>query len=139
MIEDIALFSKHKNPSVKAETLKWLVRCLKITTTPPPKNDNTALMASLLPALEDSGEPVRVAAAEALGTLMKCVGERALQGQIEPLDGLRKEKVMEWFEKAVVKCKAGAPPSRAAIAPPAPVAVKPKPVCPFFLASDDLR
>ena len=128
VIEDIALFLKHKNPSVKAETLKWLVRCLKITPTPPSKNDNVSLMAAMLPALEDSGEPVRVAAAEALGTLMKCVGERALQGQIDGLDGLRKEKVMEWFEKAVVKCKASAPSRAAAAAPPAPVAVKPKPV-----------
>ena len=134
VIEDIALFSKHKNPSVKAETFKWLVRCLKITPTPPSKNDNTVLMAALLPALEDSGEPVRVAAAEALGTLMKCVGERALQGQIDGLDGLRKEKVMEWFEKAVVKCKVGAPTRAAAAAPPAPVASKPKPVRPLFFA-----
>ena len=40
---------------------------------------------------------------------MKVVGERALGGQIEGLDELRKTKVMEAFEKAEVRCKSGAP------------------------------
>lgn len=130
LVEEIITFGKHKNPSVKAETFKWLVRSLKVTPTPPSPPEFQPLTKVLISGLEDSGEPVRVAAAEGLGTLMKCVGERAFGGQLEGLDGLRKEKVMEWFEKAEVKCKVGAPPSRAAapVVAAAPAAVKPKPV-----------
>lgn len=62
---------------------------------------------------------------------MKVVGERALGGQIEGLDELRKTKVMEAFEKAEVRCKSGAP-SRAAPPPAAAPVAKPKPVCSRF-------
>lgn len=85
-------------------------------------------------SLEDSNEPVRAAAAEALGTLMKVVGERAMGGKVEELDELRRVKVKEAFEKAVTKCRngasgAGVPAPKAAAAAPAPQpSAKPKPV-----------
>jgi hypothetical protein len=49
-----------------------------------------------------------------MGALMKIVGERAMNPYLEPLEDLRKVKVKEAFEKAVVKCKVGAaaPPPR---------------------------
>jgi hypothetical protein len=54
---------------------------------------------------------------------MKVVGERALGGQVDALDDLRKAKVMEAFEKAEVKYKGkGAASKPAAVsAPPAAV------------------
>jgi cytoskeleton-associated protein 5 len=69
--------------------------------------------------LDDSSESVRNEAALALGSLMKIVGERAMNPIMEPLDDLRKAKVKEAFEKVTVKCKAGsgAPASKP---PPAP-------------------
>lgn len=123
---------------MKAETFKWLVRSLKIIPTAPSKSDSSLVAATLVASLGDSGEPVRVAAAEGLGTLMKCVGEEVFSKEMDGLDALRKEKVMEQFGKAEVKCKKGGfSPSRAA-APPAPIPVVakpiPKPVCSrFFL------
>lgn len=63
-------------------------------------------------------------------------GERAFGGQFEGLDDLRKAKVMEAFESAIVKVKAGAAPSRAAVVEaPAPMKLKPKPVRSFLVAS----
>lgn len=124
IVEEVATFSKHKNPSVKAETQKWLVRCLSSTKIAPTPADTKAFAASSLAALEDSSEPVRVAGQEALGTLMKLVGERALNAQMDGLDDIKKAKVKEFFEKAQVKCKPTvakrAPPPAAKVEPPKP-------------------
>ena len=55
-----------------------------------------------------------------MGTLMKIIGERALAPQMEAMDDLRKAKVKEFFDKAVVKCKVGSAPAKKA--PTAPIA-----------------
>lgn len=133
--EDITAFSKHKNPQVKEQTYKWLVRCLSSTRVAPNvKTDLKPLTDALLHGFEDSFEPVRSAAAEGLGTLLKILGERAMGSTMEGLDDIRKAKVKEFSEKAQVKCKAGAPaPSKpaAAVAParlaPVTKAAPPKP------------
>ncbi|KAI5480254.1 microtubule associated protein [Pseudohyphozyma bogoriensis] len=132
--EEVLTSLKDKNPSVKAETLKFYTRSLKTTTVAPTKTDLPELTAAFSKALEDSQEPIRVAAAEAMGTMMKVVGERAFGGSLDGLDDLRKAKVMEWFEKAEVKYKAGAapPPAASRAGPPAggggaaPLRPKPK-------------
>jgi cytoskeleton-associated protein 5 len=126
--EEVTTFAKDKNPSIKAETIKWYTRCLQLTSSPPPRADLDALIEVLKKALGDSGEPVRVAAADGLGTLMKVVGERAMGGKTDDLDDLRKAKVKEAFEKAEVKCKNGGAAARPAPAAAAPAASKPKPV-----------
>lgn len=115
--EDITAFSKHKNPQVKEQTYKWLVRCLSSTRVAPSlKTDLKPLTDALLHGFEDSFEPVRSAAAEGLGTLHKILGERAMVPIMEELDDIRKAKVKEYAEKAQVKCKAGAPaPSKPAL------------------------
>lgn len=61
-----------------------------------------------------------------MGTLMKMVGERPLNGVIEPLADTRKAKIKEAFEKAAVKAKVGAaaPPKKAPA--PAPAAAPKK-------------
>lgn len=83
----------------------------------------------LVVLLEDGYEPVRAAAAEGLGTLLKIVGERQLNPVIDPLDDLRKAKVKEAFEKATVKCKAGVAPPKPAAPPAAKGKAAPKVTC----------
>jgi len=48
---------------------------------------------------------------------MKMVGERPLNALLESLADVRKAKVMEAFEKATVKCKAGTGPAAAKVPP----------------------
>ncbi|KIO34814.1 hypothetical protein M407DRAFT_63913 [Tulasnella calospora MUT 4182] len=131
--EDILNTLKSKNPQVKEGAAKFLARSLSTTKIPPAKGDVKPMSELLVVLLEDGYEPVRAAAAEGLGTLLKIVGERQLNPVIDPLDDLRKAKVKEAFEKATVKCKAGAPPAPKP-APPAakgaPKAAPKKPAAP---------
>jgi len=63
--------------------------------------------------LEDGYEGARTESATCFGYLMKMVGERPLNAIMENLADMRKAKVKEAFDKAVVKCKVGgAPPPR---------------------------
>ncbi|CAG8484013.1 10579_t:CDS:10 [Racocetra fulgida] len=66
--EDIVAAGKHKNPQVKSETMKWLVRCLKNTKLAPNKAEIKSLTEMMVKASEDSFEPVRLSAAEAAAT-----------------------------------------------------------------------
>lgn len=86
------------------------------TKTPPAGPQVKPLSETVAALLEDGVENVRNESAQALGVLMKIVGERAMNPILDPMDDLRKAKVKESFEKAVVKCKAGsaAPAPRAA-------------------------
>src|SRR5207248_11325103 len=71
----------------------------------------------LVKASEDSFEPVRVAAFEGLGTIMKVISEKSMNPYLEGLDDIRKGKIKEFYEKAEVKVKVSAvkkPPVAAA-------------------------
>lgn len=114
----------NKNPQVKEGTMKFLGRCLSTSTTPPSPPQVKPLSEALAGLLEDSFEGARNEAANCLGTLMKIVGERPLNAIMDQLADVRKAKVKEAFEKATVKCKAGAPAPRTAQSAPA----KPKSV-----------
>ncbi|KAI9009704.1 armadillo-type protein [Gaertneriomyces semiglobifer] len=103
VVETIVGAAAHKNPQVRAETLQWLVRCLKNTKKPPGKAEVKALGEMLVKAVEDSVDTVREAAAEAFGTLMKVAGERAMAAHLEGVANLKQEKVKEYYEKAEVK------------------------------------
>ncbi|CAH7684994.1 spindle pole body component alp14 [Phakopsora pachyrhizi] len=105
LAEDIVTFSKHKNPQVKEQTMKFLVRCLCNTENQIPKTEVKSFSDVMLGGLEDAVVPVREASAEGLGTLMKLVGKATFAPIIQGLDDLRKAKVDEYFEKAVVKYK----------------------------------
>lgn len=76
-------------------------------------------LAEILAALlEDGFEGARNEAATCLGTLMKMVGERPLNAIMDGLADMRKAKVKESYEKAVVKCKSpGTGPPNVAPAP----------------------
>lgn len=116
IIEDIVNATKHKNPQVKAESMRWLVRCLKNTKSAPNKAEIKTLADAMIAGLEDAFEPVRTAAAEGLGTLMKVVGERTMNPFMDGMDDLRKAKVKEFYDSAEVKYK----PAAATVAKKAP-------------------
>lgn len=124
-LEDIVEFSKNKNPNVKLETIKFLVRCLRTTRDFPSKPEQKTIADTAGKLLTESAAPIRDAASEAMGTLMKILGERAMNPYLEGLDDIRKTKIKEYFETAQVKAKekpkAAPPPPK-----PAPAAAPPK-------------
>lgn len=113
MIPDIDNGLKNKNPQVKEGTLKLLGRCLASATSPIQPTQVKPLSETLAVLLEDGYEGARTESATCFGYLMKMVGERPLNAIMENLADMRKAKVKEAFDKAVVKCKVGgAPPPR---------------------------
>ena len=120
-LEDILEFLKHKNPQVKSETLGFLIRCLKTTREAPSKPEVKSIADAAIKLLAESTEATRNAGAETLGTLMKIMGERQMQQYLEGLDDIRKQKIKEYCETAIVKAKDKpkpvAPPPKAAPPP----------------------
>ena len=138
VLEEVQEGLKHKNPQVKAETLRFLVRCLRTTPFAPTKSETQTIGESCKTLLADTVEPVRNAAAEAMGTLMKIIGERAMIQFLDGLDDIRKAKIQEFHEKAEIKArprpvpnkssgpaKGRAPFSSASAGPSATAGVKP--------------
>jgi len=105
VLEETQQGLQHKNPQVKTESLRFLVRCLKTTPFAPTKAETQIIGESCTKLLSDTIEPVRAAAAEALGTLMKIVGERAMIQFLDGVDEIRKTKIKEAFEKAEIKAR----------------------------------
>lgn len=126
LLEDTAANVVHKNPQIRAEVIKLQVHRLKEIKIAPSKVEIKTACEMLIKAFDDGDATVREATAEALGTLMKCCGEKPLLVYTEKLDAVKTGKVKEYFDKAVVKAKA-AP----VVAPPKPapkvVAAKPAP------------
>lgn len=116
---------KNKNPQIKEGTLRFLGRCLATAKTPVPPAQIKPLAENLATLLEDGFEGARNEAALCFGTLMKMVGERPLNAVMENIADVRKIRVKEAFEKATVKCKAGAAPASRAPAIAAKKAPKP--------------
>ena len=104
-LEDIFEFLKHKNPQVKLETLRFLIRCLKTTRDAPSKEQTKTIAEAGKSLLTESTEVTRSGGAEIIGTLMKIMGERAMNPYLEGLDDIRKTKIKEYFEAAEVKAK----------------------------------
>lgn len=121
-LEDILEFLKHKNPQVKQETLKFLIRCLKTTREAPSKPETKSIADAATKLLTESSEVTRSGGAEILGTLMKIMSERAMGPYLEGLDDIRKTKIKEYFDVAEVKAKDKPKP----VAPPPKVALPPQ-------------
>ncbi|KAK4207546.1 armadillo-type protein [Rhypophila decipiens] len=115
-LEDITTSLAHKNPQVKEGTMKFLVRCLRTTRNVPSKQDIATIVESAKKLLSEGSEVLRSGGAEILGTVMKIIGERAMNPHLEGLDDIRKTKIKEFYEVAEVKAKDKPKP------PPAPVA-----------------
>jgi cytoskeleton-associated protein 5 len=99
--------------------MKFLVRCLRTTRDVPSKQEIGTIVESAKKLLSESSEALRAGGAEILGTVMKIIGERAMNTHLEGLDEIRKTKIKEFYEAAEVKAKEKpkAPPP-AARAPP---------------------
>ncbi|KAF2089520.1 hypothetical protein K490DRAFT_37481 [Saccharata proteae CBS 121410] len=121
-LEEILEGLKHKNPQVKLETTKLLIRVLKNTRTAPNPPEVKTIAEAATKLLTESQEVQRAAGAEVLGTLWKIMGDRIMNPHLEGLDEIRKNKVKEFYESAEVKAKykpkAAAPPKPAAAAGP---------------------
>ncbi|KAL8978959.1 MAG: hypothetical protein Q9205_005595 [Flavoplaca limonia] len=104
-LEDILEFLKHKNPQVKSETLRFLIRCLKTTREAPSKPEVKLIAEAATKLLTESVEATRTAGAETLGTLMKIMGERPMGPYLEGVDDSRKTKIKEYCDAAEVKAK----------------------------------
>lgn len=119
--EDVISSLESKNPAVKAETASFLARAFtKCTPTILNKKLLKALTTALLKTLNESDPTVRENSAEALGTAMKVVGEKAIMPFMPDIDNLKLSKIKECSDKAVV-VKAQPPPP----APAKPAASKP--------------
>ena len=104
-LEETLTFLVHKNPQVKVETIKFLIRCLRTTRDVPQKAELKSIADAATKLLTESTENMRSGGAEILGTLMKIMGERALGPYLDGLDEIRKTKINEYFEAADVKAK----------------------------------
>ncbi|CAB3232167.1 unnamed protein product [Arctia plantaginis] len=110
IMEDMLAAFDNKNPSIKAESALFLARAL-CHTQPAAFNKKLikAYVAGLLKLIESAEPTVRDAAAEALGTATKLVGEKNIAPHIGKLDNLKEQKIKEFAEKAVIHVKIAAP------------------------------
>ncbi|PKS13126.1 hypothetical protein jhhlp_000468 [Lomentospora prolificans] len=113
-LEDIVACLSHKNPQVKEGTMKFLIRCLRTTRDVPSKPEIQTIVDSAKKLLSESSEGLRSGGAEVLGTVMKIIGERAMNPHLEGLDDIRKTKIKEFYETAEVKAKEKPKPKPAA-------------------------
>ena len=123
IVEDLQTASGHKVPQVKAESLRWLVRCLKTTRKPPGKAEIKTLGEMLMKSIDDPAPDVRELAAEALGIMLRILGERPMMAYMDRLkaDKIKEGKVKEFAEKAEVRIGGAAPAPQASASAPARV------------------
>jgi cytoskeleton-associated protein 5 len=107
IVEQTLNATKHKNPQVKTGAIQFLARCLRETKIMPGKGDIKPVAEALVAAMADGSGDVREAGAQGLGTLMKLIGERAMNQYIDSLDDIKKAKIQEQFKEATVKVKSG--------------------------------
>jgi hypothetical protein len=119
-LEEILEFLKHKNPQVKLESTRFLIRCLKSTREAPTPEQAKAMAETSTKLLTESQETQRSAGAEVLGTLWKIMGDRIMTAHLDGLDEIRKTKIKEFFDAAEVKSKykPKAAPAPKPVAPP---------------------
>jgi protein STU2 len=127
-LEGILEFLKHKNPQVKQETMRFLIRCLRTTREVPSQGEVKGIAEVSTKLMTESVETIRNGGAEAFGTLMKIMGEKETAQYMESLDDIRKAKVKEYFDAAVVKAKAKPKPKAKAAPARAPAAAQKKPL-----------
>ncbi|KAK4303692.1 hypothetical protein Pmani_024319 [Petrolisthes manimaculis] len=109
----------NKNPNVKAETVGFLARALcYCTPTILNKKLLKTITTDLLKTLNESDPTVRDNSSEALGVIMKVVGEKHVMAFIADVDSLKMQKIKEASEKVELKVKITA--SKAAKKPAAP-------------------
>ncbi|KAI1004545.1 Spindle pole body component [Podosphaera aphanis] len=121
-LEETIAKLQHKNPQVKEATVKFLIRCLRTTKEAPSKQEVASIAEAAKKLLAEPSEVLRLGGAEALGTVMKIMGERAMGPYMEGLDENKKTKIKEYFSTAEVKAKDKPKPPPVAVARPPPAA-----------------
>ncbi len=105
--EDVLASLKHKTPGVVTETSKFIGRCF--AKCPPQLATNKKMVkgyvSALLDSLNHADGNVREASSEALGVLMKILGEPAMNKLMPDLDAIKMAKVKEHCDKAVLTGK----------------------------------
>ena len=101
--EDTLATLKHKTPAVNAETARYLARCF--SKCPPQLVANKKVLKGYVLALADKlvhpDVTVRDSASEALGVLVKFLGEGPVIVKLMPdLDSIKQAKIKEFSEKA---------------------------------------
>ncbi|KAF1984231.1 ARM repeat-containing protein [Aulographum hederae CBS 113979] len=120
-LEETLGFLAHKNPQVKLESTRFLMRCLRTTREAPQAPEVKSIADAATKLLTESQESQRSAGAEVLGTLWKIMGDRMMASHLEGLDEIRKTKIKEFHDSAKVIAKykpKAAPPPKAAAPPP---------------------
>ncbi|XP_061077698.1 cytoskeleton-associated protein 5-like isoform X3 [Conger conger] len=125
--EDVLAVMDNKNPSIKQQASLFLSRSFRhCSTATLPKGVLKPFCAAFLKQVNDSALEVRDAAFEALGTVMKVVGERVVNPFLSDLDKLKLDKIKECADKVElaggkkVAGGAGAAPEKEKPAPKAP-------------------
>ena len=130
-LEEVLEFLKHKNPQVKLESTRFLIRSLKTTRDAPSPAEAKTIAEAATKLLTESQETQRSAGCEVLGTLWKIMGDRIMNAHLDGLDDIRKSKIKECYEavevKAKYKPKAAAPPKPAPAQKKAMPAKRPMP------------
>jgi len=116
--EDCLANLKHKTPTVVTETAKFLARCFAkcpgaLVTN---KKMVKGYVSALVESLNHSDPKVRDGASEALGVLMKVLGEPAIMKLMPDVEAIKVTKIKEFMEKAELTGKL----PKAAPAAPAP-------------------
>lgn len=119
ILDEVLEFLGHKTPQVKIETAKFLSRCLSATKVMPKPSEIKSIVTANVKLLADTQEPVRTAAAEVLGVVMKLMGERAMAPYLESVDDIKKGKIMEYYATAEVNAKPGKETPTAQVRPAA--------------------
>lgn len=130
ILEPVVAAAAHKNPAVKAGTLRFLARCLQRSSAAPSGAEIKTMASMLVTSLGDGAGDVRDAAAYAMGTLLKLVGERGMAPFMEQLDDIKRAKVQEEASNVTLAGRRAAPPSKASPHPPASASPKGAPRAP---------
>jgi hypothetical protein len=119
-LEEVMGFLTHKNPQVKLESTRFLVRALKTIREAPSQPEVKTIADAATKLLTESQAVQREMGAEVLGTLWKIMGDRMMNAHLDGLDDIRKAKIKEFHDAAEVRAKykpKAAPPPKPVAAP----------------------
>lgn len=105
ILEDVISALDNKNPQVRTESASFVARhCASVNPSAwGHKKVLVPLIEALIKDLNYNDPTVRDASAEALGTIMKVMGEKSMTPYLGDVDSLKMAKIKESFDKAEVK------------------------------------
>ncbi|KAK5745536.1 hypothetical protein LTR17_001407 [Elasticomyces elasticus] len=121
---DVLEGMKSKNPQVKEQSTRFLVRALKSVREAPTIEQTKELAEGGKKLLTESAPGLRDAGAEVLGVLWRIMGDRNMLVFFEGLDEIKKGKIKEFCDAAEVRAKWKPKTAPAPKAAPAPAAKK---------------